>query len=117
MARRDWAEAQDAPRAGTDTRERPAYYAQTLIAISIAHFQAPELFAAAAERMVETLTSQAPANGFAAVRMPGEGAGARRADWLANGVELRPEEWEMAMQVAHKRGFAGQVQQAEVIRD
>lgn len=103
---RDWSES--AASGATDTRERPAHYAQTLIAISIAHFQAPEVFAAAAERMVETLVAQSPANGFAAVRMPGGGAGARRADWLANGVEVRPEEWEMAMEVAQRRGFAGQ---------
>lgn len=108
---RDWTPAPEAtaPKS-SDTRDRPAYYAQTLIAISIAEFQAPEVFAAAAERMVDTLTALPPAEGFAAVRMPGGGAGARRAAWLADGVELRDEEWAMAMEVARRRGFAPALQ-------
>lgn len=102
---RDWAEDAQAP-VGAETLDRPAYYSQTMIAISIEHFQDPALFAAAAERMVATLTTMPPAEGFSAVRLPGGGAASRRADWIENGIELRPEEWEMAMNIAHDCGFA-----------
>jgi len=104
---RTWAEtpAADAPKIA-DTRDRAAYYSQTLIAISVAHFQEPAAFHAAAERMVATLTAVLPAQGFEAVRMPGGGAQARKAAWLAKGVEVREEEWEMAMALARRRGFA-----------
>lgn len=101
---RDW--AQEAPaRPGTDTRDRPAHYSQTLVAISVRHFQDPGAFAAAAERMVQTLTQAPPAEGFSAVRLPGGGAGARKAEGLAQGVAVRPEEWEMALAVARRHGF------------
>jgi LDH2 family malate/lactate/ureidoglycolate dehydrogenase len=89
-----------------DTRDRAAYYSQTLIAISIAHFQETAAFHAAAERMVATLTASPAAQGFKAVRMPGGGAQARKAAWLAQGVEVRDEEWEMAMALARRLGFA-----------
>jgi LDH2 family malate/lactate/ureidoglycolate dehydrogenase len=89
-----------------DTRDRAAYYSQTLIAISIAHFQETAAFHASAERMVATLTASPAAQGFKAVRMPGGGAQARKAAWLAQGVEVRDEEWEMAMALARRLGFA-----------
>jgi|HigsolmetaAR202D_1030399.scaffolds.fasta_scaffold03325_11 Malate/L-lactate dehydrogenases len=110
---RDWKgdAAKPAPTAA-ETLDRPAYYSQTLIAIAIEHFQAPELFAVAAERMVDVLTAMPPAAGFSAVRLPGGGAGARRKAWLADGVELRDEEWHMAMAVARRRGFADRLQAA-----
>lgn len=95
----------DAPRVA-DTRDRAAYYSQTLIAISVAHFQEPAAFHVAAERMVATLTASPPAQGVRAVRMPGGGATARNGAWLADGVEVRDEEWEMAMALARRLGFA-----------
>jgi L-2-hydroxycarboxylate dehydrogenase (NAD+) len=89
-----------------DTRDRAAYYSQTLIAISVAHFQEPAAFHASAERMVATLTAMPAAQGFKAVRMPGGGAKARTSAWLAEGVEVRAEEWDMAMTLARRLGFA-----------
>lgn len=104
---RDWQEDGAGEVAtAVNTLDRPAYYAQTLIAISVEHFQDPAAFAASAERMVRVLTAMTPAKGFASVRLPGGGAGKRRSAWLRDGVELRAEEWDMAMAVAEKRGFA-----------
>ncbi|HWK95499.1 MAG TPA: Ldh family oxidoreductase [Pseudolabrys sp.] len=102
---RTWEADDQRQQIGTDTRDRPAYYSQTLIAIDIAHFQEPATFARSAERMVETLTSLPAANGFKAIRMPGGGAKAQRASYLADGVEVRQEEWDMAFAVARKLGF------------
>lgn len=101
---RTW-EADDRVETSADTRGRPAYYSQTLIAIDIAHFQEPQAFAASAERMVATLTGMPAAKGFKAIRMPGGGAKAKRQAYLADGVEVRQEEWDMAFLVARKLGF------------
>ena len=89
----------------TDTRARAAFYSQTLIAIDIARFQDPADFAAAAERMVKTLSHCRPAQGFDAVRLPGAGAAARGRDYARNGIALRDEEWAMIVDVARKRGL------------
>jgi LDH2 family malate/lactate/ureidoglycolate dehydrogenase len=102
---RTWDDGDDRSQIGTDTRDRPAYYSQTLIAINISHFQQPEVFAQSAERMVRTLTSMPPAQGFKAIRMPGGGVKAQREAYLSDGVEVRQEEWEMAAAVARKLGF------------
>lgn len=102
---RTWEADDNRSETGTDTRDRPAYYSQTLIAIDISHFQQPEIFARSAERMVETLTSMPTANGFKAIRMPGGGAKAQREAYLAEGVEVRQEEWDMAFAVARKLSF------------
>jgi LDH2 family malate/lactate/ureidoglycolate dehydrogenase len=104
---RSWEETlSDGASQTADTRNRTAYYSQTFIAISIAHFQETAAFHAAAERMVATLTAMAPAQGFQAVRLPGGGAAMRKNGWLAEGVEVRAEEWEMAMALAQRLGFA-----------
>jgi len=103
---RNWTEkAAEEPTQTADTRDRKAFYSQTLIAISVAHFQESSVFHSAAERMVATLTAMTPAQGFAGVRMPGGGANARKMDWLADGVEVRDEEWGMALQLAQRLGF------------
>lgn len=89
-----------------DPTGRAAYYAHTFIAISVSHFQDPEAFAAAADRMIATLTGSRPAQGFEAVRLPGGGAAATEREYRANGIRLRNEEWAMVEQLALRRGIA-----------
>ncbi|WP_137391136.1 Ldh family oxidoreductase [Rhodoligotrophos defluvii] len=98
---RDWQEERPADPSG-----RAAYYAQTFIAISIEHFQDPDAFAAAADRMIETLIRSRPAQGFSAVRLPGGGAADTEREYRANGINLRDEEWAMVEQLASRRGIA-----------
>lgn len=93
----------EAERAAT-TDDRPAYYGQTFIAISIEHFNSLENFAEMADRMVDTLTNSAPAQGFEAVRLPGAGATAKEVDYLEHGIPVRDEEWEMLISMAKKVG-------------
>lgn len=98
---------QDERPAGPDGRE--AFYSHTFVAISVAHFQPPEAFAASADRMIETLTGSRPAEGFAKVRLPGEGAAARERDYRERGVEVREEEWAMVESLAARLGLSTQV--------
>lgn len=88
-----------------DPTGRAAYYAHTFIAIDIARFQDPAAFAAAADRMITTLTGSRPAQGFEAVRLPGGGAAATERDYRDNGLRLRDEEWAMVEAMAAKRGI------------
>ena len=81
---------------------RPRFDAQTFIAISVDKFQDPGVFAASADRMIETLTSSLPAKGFDRVRLPGGIAAEKQRDNLEYGVLVRDEEWEMALQVAER---------------
>ncbi|MBS7542910.1 Ldh family oxidoreductase [Ancylobacter oerskovii] len=97
---RDWQGERPA-----DPTGRAAYYAHSFIAIDVARFQDPAAFAAAADRMIATLTGARPAQGFEAVRLPGGGAAATERDYRANGIRLRDEEWAMVEATARKRGI------------
>lgn len=97
---RDWLGERPA-----DPTGRAAYYAHTFIAISVSQFQDPAAFAAAADRMIATLTGSRPAQGFDAVRLPGGGAAATEREYRANGIQLRDEEWAMVERLAQKRGI------------
>jgi LDH2 family malate/lactate/ureidoglycolate dehydrogenase len=90
----------------SDSEERPAYYGQAFIAIDIAAFQEPEAFAASADRMIETLTSSRPAEGFERVRVHGGEAAAAERRSREEGVPIRDEEWAMVEQLAARLGLA-----------
>lgn len=75
--------------------DRPAFYGQTFIAIAVEHFQDPAAFAAAADRMIETLTDDRPAEGFERVRLHGAAAAAEERRRRVEGVPVRDEEWAM----------------------
>lgn len=94
--------------------DRPAYYGQTFIAISIEHFHSLENFAEMAERMVDTLTGSDPAQGFAAVRLPGGGATAKVVEYLQSGIPVRDEEWEMLINMAKAAGVPDRVLDGQV---
>jgi L-2-hydroxycarboxylate dehydrogenase (NAD+) len=89
--------AGDAPLPGASradqNRGRRAHYAQSFLAIDIAMFQDQAAFRATADRMIQALTSAPPAEGFAAVRLHGQGTRARSEDYGKHGVPVRPEEW------------------------
>ncbi|MBL8706955.1 MAG: Ldh family oxidoreductase [Rhodospirillales bacterium] len=87
------------------TRGRRAHYAQSFLALDIAVFQDPAAFKAAADRMIQTLTTAPPAQGFAAVRLHGQGTRARSEDYRANGVPVRPEEWEKVAALKARLGL------------
>lgn len=86
-------------------RGRAAFYSQTLIAISVPHFQDPAEFAASADRMIRSLTALPPAQGFPRVRLHGDSARSIEADYRQNGVSIRDEEWAMAITAARARGI------------
>lgn len=80
--------------------ERHAHYGQTFVAIDPAHLGDPRELAAAADRMIETLTGAQPAHGFDAVRLPGGNAAVEERRRREHGVPVRDEEWEMAARLA-----------------
>ena len=82
--------------------QRPRFDAHTFIAISVEKFQDPAVFAASADRMINVLRSSLPAVGFDRVRLPGGVSTEKSRDNLENGVLVRDEEWEMALQVAER---------------
>jgi LDH2 family malate/lactate/ureidoglycolate dehydrogenase len=84
------------------TEQRPSFHAQTFIAISVEKFQDPAVFAASADRMIQTLKSALPAVGFDRVRLPGGVSAEKLRDNLEHGVLVRDEEWQMALQVAQR---------------
>jgi L-2-hydroxycarboxylate dehydrogenase (NAD+) len=88
------------------TEERPAHYGQTFVAIAIEHFQDPAAFAAAADRMIDTLTGARPAEGFDGVRLHGAAAAAAERRAREHGVEVRDEEWALAEGLARRLGIA-----------
>jgi L-2-hydroxycarboxylate dehydrogenase (NAD+) len=89
------------------TREdRPAHYGQTFVAIDVAHFQDPQAFAAAADRMVETLAGSRPAAGFERVRLHGAEAATEERRRRDHGVPVRDEEWEMVERLIARLGIA-----------
>lgn len=61
---------------------------QFVIALDIARFIAPDVFAAEVDRHLRDLKSSAPLPGFDAIRMPGEERRRRKQDRSRNGVEL-----------------------------
>ena len=69
-------------------------------------FHAPAVFAASADRMIETLTSSLPAKGFDRVRLPDGISAGKLRDNQANGILVRDEEWDMALQVAERRSLS-----------
>jgi LDH2 family malate/lactate/ureidoglycolate dehydrogenase len=88
------------------SEDRPAHYGQTFVAIDVAHFQDPQAFAAAADRMVETLASSRPAAGFERVRLHGAEAAAEERRRREHGVPVRDEEWEMVERLIARLGIA-----------
>jgi LDH2 family malate/lactate/ureidoglycolate dehydrogenase len=86
--------------------DRPAHYGQTFIAIAIEHFQDPEAFAAAADRMIETVTSSPPAEGFERVRLHGSQAALEERRRREHGIPVRDEEWAMVERTAERLGIA-----------
>ena len=87
------------------TDDHPTHYAQTFIAIAVEHFQDPTVFAAAADRMIETITSSGPAVGFERVRLHGGQAAALEREGRERGVPVRDEEWALAEGLAGRLGI------------
>lgn len=85
--------------------DRPAHYGQTFVAIDIASFQASEAFAAAADRMIDTLTGARPAEGFDRIRVHGGEAAAEERRRREHGIPIRDEEWEMVERLADQLGI------------
>jgi LDH2 family malate/lactate/ureidoglycolate dehydrogenase len=81
------------------SEDRPAHYGQTFAAIAIEHFQDPGAFAAAADRMIETIGGARPAEGFEGVRLHGAAAAAEERRRAEHGVPVRDEEWELAQRL------------------
>lgn len=98
---RDWTEAG----VSDSSRGRSAFYSQTCIAISVEHFQDKAAFAAASDKMIRTLASMKPAQGFEKVRLHGGGARAREEAYRRDGVSVREEEWAMAIERARRHGI------------
>ncbi|MGF7161607.1 LDH2 family malate/lactate/ureidoglycolate dehydrogenase [Rhodoligotrophos appendicifer] len=98
---RDWGDAT----VSDSTRGRAAFYSQTCIAIDVACFQDTETFAATADRMIRTLSSMTPAEGFSAVRLHGAGARAKESEYRDKGILLRDEEWEMIRALVQRHGL------------
>jgi LDH2 family malate/lactate/ureidoglycolate dehydrogenase len=109
---RDWKEAgESGASAGSDRtdtkRARSAYYAQCFLALSVEHFQPAADFLAASDRMIATLTSLPPAEGFASVRLHGQGARERERSYRQGGVPVRTEEWAMVERLLDRRSPGG----------
>jgi LDH2 family malate/lactate/ureidoglycolate dehydrogenase len=98
---RTWDEEQ------ASTNERAAYYGQTFIAIAIESFQDPGAFTAAADRLIDTLTSSRPAQGFKRVRVHGGEAAVEERRRREHGVPVRDEEWAIVARLADRLGIAG----------
>jgi LDH2 family malate/lactate/ureidoglycolate dehydrogenase len=88
------------------SEDRPAHYGQTFVAIDPAHLGDPRELAAAADRMIDTLTGARPAQGFDAVRLPGAHAAAEARRRGEHGVPVRDEEWEMVEALTARLGIA-----------
>ena len=82
--------------------DRPAFYGQTFIAIAVEHFQEPTAFAAAADRMIETLSAARPAEGFERVRVHGAVAAEQERESQALGALVREEEWALVGRLAQR---------------
>ena len=82
--------------------DRPAFYGQTFIAIAVEHFQEPAAFAAAADRMIETLSAARPAEGFEGVRVHGAAAAEQERESRVVGALVREEEWALVERLARR---------------
>jgi LDH2 family malate/lactate/ureidoglycolate dehydrogenase len=67
---------------------QPTNTGQFVLALDVARFIAPELFAAEMDRHLNELRASRTLPGFDAIRLPGEERRKRRADRTANGVPL-----------------------------
>jgi LDH2 family malate/lactate/ureidoglycolate dehydrogenase len=67
---------------------QPTNTGQFVVALDVARFISPELFAAEMDRHLEDLRSSRTLPGFDAIRLPGEERRRRRQDRSANGVPL-----------------------------
>ena len=76
------------PRIATVVGSEPTNTGQFVIALDVARFISPELFAAEMDRHLAELRSSPTLPGFDAIRLPGEERRKRRADRTANGVQL-----------------------------
>jgi LDH2 family malate/lactate/ureidoglycolate dehydrogenase len=63
---------------------------QFVVALDVARFIPPELFAAEMDRHLDELRASPTLPGFDAIRLPGEERRKRRADRITNGVQLPP---------------------------
>jgi LDH2 family malate/lactate/ureidoglycolate dehydrogenase len=70
--------------------DQPTNTGQFVIALDVARFISPEVFAAEMDRHLNDLRSSARLPGVDAIRLPGEDRRKRRAERLANGVQLSP---------------------------
>jgi LDH2 family malate/lactate/ureidoglycolate dehydrogenase len=61
---------------------------QFVVALDVARFLPPEIFAAEMDRHLQELRSSSPLPGFDAVRLPGEKRRRRKEDRSRNGVQL-----------------------------
>jgi LDH2 family malate/lactate/ureidoglycolate dehydrogenase len=68
----------------------PTNTGQFVIALDIARFIAPEVFAAEMDRHLDELRSSKTLPGFDAIRIPGEERRRRRLDRMSDGVQLPP---------------------------
>jgi L-2-hydroxycarboxylate dehydrogenase (NAD+) len=66
----------------------PSNTGQFVIALDIARFIPPDVFAAEVDRHLNDLRSSQKLPGFDAIRLPGEGRQKRRADRAANGMSI-----------------------------
>lgn len=97
---RDWTHEEPATE-----RERPAFYGQCFIALDVGRFMAPEDFAAAADRMIETIAGSRPAEGFERVRVHGSEAAQLERRRRRDGVPVRTEEWEQVERLSGRLGL------------
>jgi LDH2 family malate/lactate/ureidoglycolate dehydrogenase len=96
---RTWEQEQPATRDA-----RPAFYGQTFVAIAVEHFLDPATFAAASDRMIETLTGDRPAEGFERVRVHGAAAAEEERRRRGEGVPVRDEEWALVERLVSRLG-------------
>lgn len=94
---RDWTAGAGIP---DPKRGRTAFYSQTCIAISVAHFQPLAEFLASSDRMVTLVSGLEAAEGFDAVRLHGARAAQLERYAMENGVDVRDEEWRMLRETA-----------------
>jgi len=88
------------------SEDRPAHYGQTFMAIDVAHFADSQEFAAAADRMIETLAGSRPAEGFERVRLHGAEAAEEERRRREHGVPVRDEEWAIVERLVARLGIA-----------
>ena len=70
--------------------DRPSNTGQFVMALDVARFLPPEVFAAEIDRQLRELGSSRPLPGFNVVRLPGQERRIRRQDRSENGVHVPP---------------------------